>query len=482
MHTKTYTRKDFDIVIGMEFHLQTNTQTKLFSRASMGFSGDHTQPNTHVSLVDSAMPGALPSVNQECIKKGIITALALNMKIAPYCMFDRKHYSYPDLPLKYQITQFFNPLGFDGYAIINNKKIRLNRLALEADAGKSIHHGAYSHIDLNRCGAPLMEIVTEPDMDCEDDAVALFAYIRSVARYIKTSDANMEKGQLRADVNVSINLKNTKDENGNSIYGTRVEIKNLNSMNFTHQALIYEINRQIACWNNNEKIHTETRTFDPATKQTITMRVKETEADYRYINEPDLVPIAIDPQLVEQYKNALPLLPNQKIEQWVEQHHIASKDAKILAENPETAEFFDQCSAICKNPLQTAKWILGDFAALSNKTDSMNITPAMLAELINTIDKGKISTKQGKEVFELMHSTGKTAIDIINEFGMSQITDPVALEALAQQVVDLHPEQVKNYRDGNKNLFGFFVGTAIKMSDGKANPQDLNQHMRKILG
>lgn len=479
---KYLTRADFNIVIGMEFHLQANTKTKLFSRAPLE-SESGLQPNTNVSLVDAGMPGALPCVNQECVRKGIITALALNMKINETCKFDRKHYSYPDLPLKYQITQFFTPLGYDGHLTVNDKIVRLNRLALEADAGKSVHKGNESVVDLNRCGAPLMEIVTEPDMNCEEDAKALFSQIKSIAKYINTSDADMEKGQLRADVNVSINLKSEKE------YGTRVEIKNLNSINFTYQALSYEINRQIECFNNNQAIVMETRGFDPANKCTFTMRAKESEADYRYIPEPDLPPIKIDSREVESLRAQLPMLASAKAANWVKMHGLEPSQAYILSELPENAQYVDQALKQATDTQvtgsQLAMWLLGDFSAYNNQNNisfsESKVTPKALVDLIIFINKGLISSKQAKEVFAIMLENGQNPESIIKEKNMSQITDENEIAALAEQILAQYPDKVQAYRDGNQNLFGFFVGEAMKESQGRVNPQGINRHLKEKL-
>lgn len=470
----TYTRADFDIVIGMEFHVQVKANTKLFSQASLSF-GD--EVNTHVSILDAGMPGALPCVNKHCVECAIQTGLAFNMQINPLSHFDRKHYSYPDLPLKYQITQFYTPIAQDGFLIINERKIRLERLSLEADAGKNIHAGDHTYVDLNRCGTALMEIVTSPDLQSEDEAADLFRQIRSVVRYIDTSDADMEKGQLRADVNISINLKGQP-------WGTRVEIKNINSMNFAHQALTYEIDRQIKCINNGDKIIMETRTFDPNTKRTSPMREKETDADYRYMPDPDLLPIQLLQSDIDAFKAKLPELPFAKKQRWMSEYNLEEYDCNILADDCVTANFFDETIKHClemkasKDAIkQISSWMLGDFFALLNK-HSLDITqskisPLSLAQLVYAVTSEKISGKQAKDVLKEMFELGKNANDIIKDNNLEQISDTITLMEFVQKVITLHPKEVKQVQEGNKNIFGFLVGQAVKLSHGKGNPKIL---------
>lgn len=476
-----YTREDFDIVIGMEFHAQVSSQTKLFSPAELSF-GDPI--NTHVALVDAGMPGALPVVNQACIDAGIKTALALGMKIATHCTFDRKHYSYPDLPLKYQITQFFNPIGYDGVMHTLGRKVNIERVSLEADAAKNVHDGTKTYVDLNRCGSPLMEIVTSPDMRSPEEAVELYKKIRNLVRTIGTCDANMEKGQMRADVNLSINLK------GES-FGERVEIKNINSMNFAYQALQYEIDRHISLLNNGEKIRRETRTFDPATKTTSPMREKETDDDYRYMPEPDLTTIEIDPEVIQRLREELPELPDAKIERWIKTYNLPEVDAKILAEDLDMGIFFDECAVIVEKAqgVDTVKgiatWLLGDVLALLNKEGieiaESKFTVQGISEMVIAITNLTISGKQAKDVLKEMFENGGSANEIIKSKGLSQISDPAELRTMAQQVLDANAQAAEDYKSGNERAFGALVGQAMKISQGRANPEMLTQALKDLL-
>lgn len=471
----------YRVTIGMEFHVQCNTRTKLFSCAPLQVN---CIPNVNVALVDAGMPGALPAVNQEAIRKAIKTALALKMKVSPIISFDRKHYLYPDLPLGYQITQMTRPIGIGGVIETKSGPVQLSRLALEADAGKSTHIGPTSHIDLNRCGAPLMEIITEPDMHSVEQACAVFEYIQILVRYLDTSDANMEQGQLRADVNISISKS---DE-----LGTRVEVKNINSINFAKQAIEYEIQRQAQLLDNGQEVIMETRGFDSATGETYLMRSKENAADYRYIPEHDISAIRIDSATIDSITAELPELFNAKVARY--SSHVSEEIAVIIAHDYETAKFFDQCyvlslthdPSVASLIIKTAaNLLLADFTALI-KQDKIHyheskITPAFLYKLASLIQAKRISSKQAKDVLKIMYQTGQDPEVIIQEHGLLLITDKMQIQQIVEQVLVANPRQVEQYHAGNHKLFGFFVGNVLKASNDQADPEIVHELTQQAL-
>lgn len=495
-----YKRDDFDIVIGLEFHAQANCATKLFSPApapvqtnAFDTDEDESEPDKYTSLIDAGMPGSLPVVNKAAIEKGIRTALALNMKISDICCFDRKHYSYPDLPIGYQITQQFIPLASDGYIQLDTidpatnkpRRIRFERLSLEADAAKNIHKGSYTYVDLNRCGVCLMETVTHPDIRSPEEMMLVFRKFQNILKIINTSGADMYKGELRADVNLSINLKGQP-------YGDRVEIKNLNSVQYAYQALEYEIARHISVINKGEKVESETRTFDPNTGATKSMRTKEQAADYRFFPEANIAPIEIDPEYVSSIKQSMPELLDDIIARWI--HSGISQDkAALLAQDCERIKFLDDCLTLLhahsvhniKTYELCATLITQDIFGLCNTQSidfkQMKITPTSLAALILNINQDIISGKQAKDVLKEMFETGKHADDIIKEKGLRQITNPDELSSIIHTIITANPNEFTRYRSGNKNLLGFFIGQVMLATNNRANPKLLNELLSKIL-
>ncbi len=475
-----YKRSDFDIVIGMEFHAQANCLTKLFSPASSNFDDE---PDTNVALTDAGMPGCLPIVNKAAIYKGVRTALAFNMTINEICAFDRKHYTYPDLPLGYQITQQNYPLGYDGYIVLDTgSKIRFERLSLESDAAKNIHHGDYTYVDLNRCGVCLMEIVTAPDIRSPEEMMMTFRKVRNILRIIKTSNADMFKGELRADVNLSINLKGQP-------YGERVEIKNINSVQYAYQALEYEIARHIDLINKGEAIVRETRTFDPNTGTTKSMRNKEQAADYRFFAEANIPVVKIDREYVEQVRSELPELLDDIITRWSELG-ISRDNSSLLAQESETIEFLNECInqlnlANVKAYDTCAILISQELFGMCNSSNiafaDIKITPHNLAQLVINLTHETISGKQAKDVIKEMFDTGTDCNMIIKDKNLKQITDPNELTIAITDVMQKNPDVVQRYLAGNNKLLGFFVGQVMLATDNKANPKLLNELLIQLL-
>lgn len=475
-----YNRSDFDIVIGMEFHAQANCITKLFSLASANFDDE---PDTNVALTDAGMPGCLPVVNKAAIYKGIRTALAFNMNINEICGFDRKHYTYPDLPLGYQITQQNYPLGFDGFLILENgSKIRFERLSLESDAAKNIHHGDYTYVDLNRSGVCLMEMVTSPDIRSPEEMMMTFKKVRNILRIIQTSNADMFKGELRADVNLSINLKGEE-------YGERVEIKNINSVQYAYQALEYEIARHIDLINKGEKIIRETRTFDPNTGATKSMRTKEQAADYRFFREANIPYVKIDREYVEQIRSELPELLDAIIARW-SNLGISRDNTALLAQESETIEFLNACiSELTKANIKAydtcAILISQEIFGLCNSTNvaftDIKITPKNLIQLIINIHNEIISGKQAKDVIKEMFETGKDCEAIIKDRNLKQITDPAELTTVIKTIMEKNPDVLQRYLSGNTKLLGFFIGQVMIATENKANPKLLNELLLELL-
>ena len=473
---------EWEVVIGMEVHAQVSSNSKLFSGAPTAFGAD---PNQNVSLVDAAMPGMLPVINEECVHQAIRTGLGLNAEINCYSVFDRKNYFYADLPQGYQISQFKHPIVGEGAITIDLKdgssvEIGIERLHLEQDAGKSMHdqHPSKSYIDLNRSGVALMEIVSKPDIRSAEQAGAYMKKLRSIVRYLGTCDGNMEEGSMRADVNVSV--RRPGDE-----LGTRTETKNLNSVRFIMAAIDYEVQRQIEVIEDGGEITQETRLFDTNTGMTRAMRGKEDAHDYRYFPDPDLLPLEFSQSLVDELKSQLPELPDQIRARMIGEYGLSSYDAAVLTEERETAAFYEE-AAQGQDKKLTSNWMSVElFGALNKAGKSLSdspISPAQLGELVGLISDGTISGRIAKDVFADMFETGKQASVIIEEKGLKQVSDTGAIEALIDQVLADNQDKVDEYRGGKDKLFGFFVGQTMKLSKGQANPAIVNEMLKSKLG
>ncbi len=471
----------WEVVIGLEVHAQVISNSKLFSGSSTKFGAE---PNTQVSLVDSAFPGMLPVINEYCIHQAIKTGLGLNAKINLHSVFDRKNYFYADLPQGYQISQYKNPIVGEGEVTLDlqgeSKKIGIERLHLEQDAGKSIHDMDPSNtfVDLNRSGVALMEIVSKPDLRSPDEVNAYVKKLRSIMRYLGTCDGNMQEGSLRADVNVSVRKE------GDTNLGTRCEIKNVNSIKFMQMAIIYEAQRQVELLESGKKINQETRLFDTKKNETRSMRSKEDAHDYRYFPDPDLLPLNIDNKLIEKIKKNLPELPDQKKERFINEYSLSAYEANILVSEKEISDYFEEVVKTSDKKL-AKNWIIGElFASLNEKNISISdspITSVKMAQLIDCITSGVISGRTAKEVFEIMKETGEEPKKIIESKGLQQKSDPKELEKIIDQVIIDNKDKVAQYKSGKDKLFGFFVGQVMKDSGGKANPQLVNEILKQKL-
>jgi aspartyl-tRNA(Asn)/glutamyl-tRNA(Gln) amidotransferase subunit B len=476
-------RKDnqYEVVIGLEVHAQVTSESKLFSTSSTKFGAE---PNTQVSLVDAAFPGMLPVINEFCVKQAIKTGIGLKAKINKRSVFDRKNYFYADLPQGYQISQFKDPIVGEGKVILDmpdgQKEVGIERLHLEQDAGKSIHDldPKNTFVDLNRSGVALMEIVSKPDLRSPDEVNAYVKKLRSIMRYLGTCDGNMQEGSLRADVNVSVRRKGTKE------FGTRCEIKNVNSIKFMQMAIEYEANRQVDLIEDGQSIDQETRLFDTKKNETRSMRSKEDAHDYRYFPDPDLLPLEVSDDFIEKLKLEIPELPDEKKKRFIEKFKLSPYEATILVSDNETSNYFE--NVIKKSDVKLAtNWIIGElFAALNEKNLEITESPISagnLSKLINLIKDGTISGKIAKTVFEHMMEGDKDPKKIVEEKGLKQESDPKALEALIDKVIDDNREKATEYKSGKVKLFGFFVGQVMKVSGGKANPQLVNEILKKKL-
>ena len=472
--------KKWEVVLGLEVHAQISASSKLFSSSSTAYGAE---PNSQVNLVDAGMPGALPVINKECIKQAIITGLGLNAKINLKSIFDRKNYFYPDLPQGYQISQFEYPIVGNGFINIETeegtKKIGITRLHLEQDAGKSLHDQDFdnSFIDLNRSGCALMEIVSEPDLRSPADASEYVKKLRSILRYVGSCDGNMEKGNMRADVNVSVR------EFGSEL-GTRCEIKNVNSIKFIQQAIEYEAKRQVEILESGGKIQQQTRLFDSQNCETRAMRSKEESHDYRYFPDPDLPPLLIDSQLVEELSKSLPELPDKKKERFIKEFGIKNYDAEILVTEKFIADFFEELIPN-RDPKLVLSWLTGELFSYLNKRNlnivNSGISVNKLGSLIDLIQNGTLSNRMAKEIFEEYLDSDKSAIDLVNEKGMTQVSDDKEIDLMIDKVLEENPKMLEQYNSGKEKLFGFFVGQVMKISDGKANPQMVNNLLSKKL-
>ena len=473
--------KEYEVVIGLEVHAQVLSESKLFSASPTKFGSE---PNTQVSLVDAAFPGMLPVINEFCIKQAIKTGIGLNAKINNRSIFDRKNYFYADLPQGYQISQYKNPIVGEGSVTLDmpegEKKIGIERLHLEQDAGKSIHDidPKNTLVDLNRSGVALMEIVSKPDLRSLDEVNAFIKKLRSIMRYLGTCDGNMQEGSLRADVNVSVRKK------GVSELGTRCEIKNVNSIKFMQMAIDYEANRQVDILEAGGSVNQETRLFDTKKNETRSMRTKEDAHDYRYFPDPDLLPLELNDEFIEDIKKDIPELPDEKKKRFIEKFKLSPYEATILVSDIETSKYFEDVSIKSDIKLAT-NWITGElFALLNDKNIEITESPISsenLAKLINLIKDGTISGKIAKTVFEIMADGNKDPEKIVEEKGLKQQSDPKELEKIIDKVILDNPKNVGAYKSGKDKLFGFFVGQVMKQSNGKANPQLVNEILKKKL-
>ncbi len=471
-------RDKYEVVIGLEVHAQLKTKSKIFAPDKNEFGQE---PNSLTSPITLGMPGVLPVLNKEVVNMGILTGLALNCEIPSRCKFDRKQYFYPDLPKGYQISQYDEPICVNGYLDIKGKRIGITRAHLEEDAGKLVHAGAdglagssYSLVDLNRAGTPLLEIVSEPDMRSSEEARNYMEELRNIVRYIGVCDGNLEEGSMRCDANISIMPKGSKE------FGTRAEIKNVNSFSALQRAIEYEIDRQIDIVEEGGQVIQETRLWDDNSRETRSMRGKEDAHDYRYFPEPDLMPLEISREWVDRIKAEMPELPSQKRERY-QSLGLSEYDASVIVEQMGLALFFDKVLELGANPKTAVNFIMGEIAAFL-KEDHIEITDTKLTP-ISLIEKGTISNNIGKQILvEDMLTKGEKASEIVERKGLSQISDEGAIKEIVQKIVDAHPNEVEAYRNGRNNLLGFFVGQVMKETKGRANPKTVNELLREILG
>ena len=473
---------EFEPVIGLEVHVQMSTNTKCFCSCKVEFGAE---PNSNICPVCLGMPGSLPVLNKKALEYAIKASLALNCKVNELSVFARKNYFYPDLPKGYQISQYDKPLAVDGYIDIKvddkTERIRIHRLHMEEDAGKTIHKGKYSYVDLNRAGTPLMEIVSEPDIRSGLGARLYLEKLRNIMRYIGVSNADMEKGQLRCDVNISLRPK------GSEKFGTKVEIKNINSFRFVQKAIEYEIERQAKILRKGGEIIQETRLFDEKTGKTFSMRSKEEAHDYRYFPDPDLIPVRITREFIEEIKNSLPELPDEKAERYVKEYKLTEYDAEVLVAEKDRAIYFEEAiSVYSKSPKAIANWIINELLGKLNEKNipisESPVKPSDIAELVELIDKGEISTKIAKDVFEEVFKTSKSPKLIVEEKGLKQVSDEGEIRKIIEEIIEKYPKEVEKYKGGNKKIMGFFVGQVMKATKGKANPKVVNKILNEILG
>lgn len=477
---------DWEIIVGLEVHAQVTSDAKLFSGASTSFGAE---PNANVSLVDAAMPGMLPVINEECVRQAVRTGLGLKAEINLKSVFDRKNYFYPDLPQGYQISQFKQPIVGEGNVIVSvgpdrdgnfeDIEVGIERLHLEQDAGKSMHdqHPTMSYVDLNRSGVALMEIVSKPDIRSSDEAKAYLTKLRTILRYLGTCDGNMDEGSMRADVNVSVRKPGGE-------FGTRCEIKNVNSIRFVGQAIEYEARRQIAILEDGRQIDQETRLFDPSKGETRSMRSKEEAHDYRYFPDPDLLPLEFDQAFVDALAVDLPELPDDKKNRLIAEIGLSAYDASILVSENAIADYYEQVAAGRDGKL-AANWVINDLLGALNKAggeiESSPVSPDQLGSIIDLIKEGTISGKIAKELFEIVWGEGGDPAKIVDERGMKQVTDTGAIEAVVDEVIAANPDKVEQVKN-KPSMAGWFVGQVMKATGGKANPQAVNALVKSKLG
>ncbi len=472
----------WEAVIGLEVHAQMLTKTKIFCGCAAAFGNE---PNTQTCQICIGMPGVLPVLNKKALEFAILTGLATNCSISGYSRFARKNYFYPDLPKGYQISQYEHPICEHGYIDIivdsETRRIGITRIHMEEDAGKNIHEGTgrYSFVDLNRTGVPLMEIVSEPDIRSPKEAAEYMRKLRSILRYLGVCDGNLEQGSLRCDANVSVRPVGQRE------FGTRAEVKNINSFRNVEKAVDYEIRRQIRVIEDGGRVLQETRLWDADKNITESMRSKEEAHDYRYFPDPDLVPLTVGQQWIDEIRSCLPELPDAKSSRFVAELGLPAQDADLLSSERETAEWFEQAISAGAQPKAAANWIMGDLMKLLNEEgrsiNECQIKPSRLADMLKLIEKGTISGKIAKTVFDEMYKTGKDAAEIVAERGLLQISDSSEIGKIIDELIARSPKEVERFRAGDEKLIGFFVGQAMKASKGKANPQMLNDLLKKKL-
>ena len=469
----------YKVVIGLEVHCELKSNSKNFSSSKNGYS---TIPNSNVSVVDLGMPGILPVVNKQAVRNSIKMALAMNCDVPNYLTFERKNYFYPDLPKGYQITQFKNPIGTNGYVMINvngeDKKILIHDTHLEEDTASLDHYNAYSLIDYNRCGVPLLETVTEPCINSADEAVSFLETLRSIFLYCDTSYARSDRGQIRCDVNVSL-MRESDTE-----FGTRVEMKNINSFSSVREAIICEVERQTGILNNGGKVLQETRRYDEATKKTYTMRSKEDAIDYRYFTDPNLPPVKISRDWIEEIRKEIPRLQYERSLMYINDYGISRKDAYTIVREMEISDYYEECIKLGGDPILVCNWLTGSVIGNMNKLgitfNDITLSPKMLVDLIKLINDGKISGKQGKEVLEKSLETGKEPGKLVSEMGLSQIVDENEIRNIVLEVINENLNLVDDYKAG-KRVFDYFIGQIMKKTRGRANPVITSKILKEEL-
>lgn len=475
----------YETVIGLEVHVQLNTKTKIFCSCSTEFGKP---PNQNTCPICLGMPGVLPVLNQQALEYAALACLATHSEVQKVSRFDRKNYFYPDLPKGYQISQFEFPIGRHGYIHIQvngqQKKIGLTRIHMEEDAGKSIHgenlgSPEKSYVDFNRTGVPLIEIVSEPELRSPVEAREYLTQLKAILEYTEVSDCNMEAGSLRCDANVSLRPVGQKE------FGTRTELKNLNSFRFIQKAIEYEVRRQTQILDQGDTVVQETRLYDSVKGETFSMRGKEEAHDYRYFPEPDLVPTVVDDAWIESIRQKLPELPEEKRNRFVKEYEIPEYDAGVLTTSKALAAYYEDCVSRFPKPKALSNWIMGELLRELKKDDreigDCPVSPEGLTQMLKMIDAGVLSSKMGKAVFEEMYRTGKPPAAIVEEKGLVQINDSAQIESAVDAVIAANPDQVEQYRSGREKVFGFFVGQVMKASKGQANPAKVNELLKEKL-
>ena len=471
---------EYQVVIGLEVHSELNTQSKIFCSCKNQFGG---KPNTHCCPICSGHPGVLPVLNKKAVEYTVMAGLALNCNILEFSKFDRKNYYYPDLPKAFQTSQFDLPLCKDGYLEFlhegQQRKIRINRIHLEEDAGKLIHSewGSGTLVDYNRCGVPLIEIVTEPDMQSPEEAVVFLEHIKTVLKYTGVSDCKMEEGSLRCDINLSLK------EKGSDKLGTRTEMKNVNSFKAAYRAMLYEIKRQKELLSSGEKVVQEPRRWDDIKGRSYSMRSKEDAHDYRYFPEPDLVPLVLSSDYIQEIKSKIPELPSQRKEKYMKIYGLPEYDAEVLTSDKDISDFFDECCKLYDNKKALSNWVMGDIMRKLKESDNQTIPVSAqnFTQLLKLYDDKTISQNAAKTVFEKIWEKDTDPKEIIEKEGLKQISDTGELLEMVKKIIEANPQPVSDYKSGNKKAIAFFVGQIMKETKGKANPQTINKLLTEEL-